>query len=73
MPEVPNITGNIATLHEKSRNSIFGETQKKPQKPTRERRDRVFRSSELSYLAIGFTIALFAVQIIAANLFNIIG
>ena len=73
MPDVANITGNIATLRAKSRNSVFGENQKKPQKLKAVWRDRTLRPSILSYLAIGITIALFAVQIIVANLFNILG
>ncbi|MEM9025705.1 MAG: hypothetical protein AAGB06_02095 [Verrucomicrobiota bacterium] len=75
MPEIPNITENIARLREKRDNDIFKDTNphgrgfasKDAKTP-----GRTFRSSALSWLAIGFVGALFIFEIFAANLFTLI-
>ena len=75
MPEIPNITENIARLREKRDNDIFKDTSphgrdwasKDAKIP-----EMTFRSSALSWLAIGFMGALFVFEVFAANLFTLI-
>lgn len=76
MPEVPNITENIARLREKRKNEVFGEpkrnTPRQPQPQKQGPTKQPLRSSPLSWLAIGIVGALFIVEVFSAFLFSII-
>ncbi|MGB0370569.1 MAG: hypothetical protein ACPGN3_04405 [Opitutales bacterium] len=75
MPEVPNITENLARLREKRGNVVFNEetaSAPKPPKRTQVERVKSYRASPLSWLAIGLAGALFIFEVVAANLFTIL-